>query len=346
MTDGSGDGPLARQALVVRDMGSRFVAAVLAAGERQLVRAPRIAALIADWPRDVAADALAMRFNAALHALARAGRDAALADLYCRLDGDFDGVIGTAMQRADAWIADWMRTPPQTNEVGRTAAIMAALMTLRRRFDMPCELRELGASAGLNLNLDRYAYDLGGQTAGDPASPVRVAPAWHGAAPDIRPIAIASARGVDLSPLDVRDAAACERLMAFVWADEPDRADRLAHALDIARARPPVVDTGDITTWLPAMLAAPQAGGVCRTIVHSMALQYLDAGNRMAVEQAFVHAGARADADRPLARIGFEWTEARDAVQLCLTTWPDGVTRHLATCHAYGAWIDWHEKGA
>ena len=157
---------------------------------------------------------------------------------------------------------------------------------------------------------------------------------------------MASARGVDLSPLDVTDAAACERLMAFIWADEADRAERLAQALRIARAHPPVVDTGDITRWLPTMLAAPQAAGVCRTIVHSMALQYLDASGHAAVERAFAEAGARANADRPLARIGFEWTAARDAVHLCLTIWPDGVTRHLATCHAYGAWIDWHDTGA
>ena len=32
----------------------------------------------------------------------------------------------------------------------------------------------------------------------------------------------------------------------------------------------------------------------------------------------------------------------RREVQLKLTCWPSGRTRHLATCHAYGAWIDWH----
>ncbi len=339
-------GPLARQALAVRDMGSPFVAAVLAAGERQLARAPRTAARIAGWPRDAAADAVAMRFNAALHALARAGHDPALSALYATREGDFDRVIGATLASADAWIADWMGTPPQTNEVGRTAAIMAALMALRERFDMPVELRELGASAGLNLNLHHYAYDLGGCTAGNAGSPVKVAPAWHGPAPVVRPITVASTRGVDLNPLDVHDAAACERLMAFVWADEPDRAERLAAALRIARAHPPVLDTGDIAAWLPVMLDAPQPAGVCRTIVHSMSLQYLDGAARAGVEQAFARAGARADADRPLARVGFEWTEARDAVHLNLTTWPDGRTRHLATCHAYGAWIDWHEKGA
>ena len=335
-------GPLGRQAAAVREMGSGFVAAVLEAAERQLYRAPRSAARIAAWPRDVAADALAMRFNAALHALARGGTMPALATLYRDQEGDFDGIIGAALAMADDVIVEWMRDPPQTNEVGRTAAIMAALMVARMHHDLPCELRELGASAGLNLNLDRYAYDLGGRAVGCPGSPVRVAPEWRGPPPAVRPVEIVSARGVDLRPLDVTDAAACARLMAYIWADQHDRAERLAEALAIARARRPQVDVGDIAVWLPERLAAPQSDGRCRTIVHSMALQYLDPIRRQTVEGAFRDAGARATATRPLARIAFEWTAPRDAVHLSLTVWPDGATHHLATCHAYGAWIDWH----
>lgn len=339
-------GPLGRQAIAVRAMGSAFVAAILEAGERQLARAPQTAALIAAWPRDAAEDALAMRLNGALHALARAGDYPALSALYAARDGDFDHAVGQAMAAADARIATWMRTPPQTNEVGRTAAIMAALMVLRDAVAMPVDLLELGTSAGLNLNLDRYAYDLGGTQVGATGSRVRVAPAWHGPAPRARPIVIRSARGVDLRPLDVSDARARERLMAYVWADEPDRAERLAEALGIARAHPPQVEQGDIAHWLPAVLATDQDAGICRVVMHSMALQYLDAGARAAVEQAFRDAGARATARRPLARIGFEWTSARDAVHLSLTVWPDGTTQHLATCHAYGAWIDWHHATA
>lgn len=336
-----GEDILARQYIVVRALGSGFVAAILAAGARQLSRAPRTAALMADWPRDAAADALAMRFNAALHALARGGSMPALSALYRDLSGDFDTVIGTAMAEADEFIADWMRDTPQTNEVGRSAAIMAALLVLRERHDLPCELLELGASAGLNLHLDRYGYDLGGRRIGPTDAPVHVAPTWRGSAPRMGDIEIVSACGVDLNPIDVDDPAACARLMAYVWADEPERADRLAQALAIARDAPPCVERGDIATWLPARLAMPQAAGTCRTVIHTMALQYLDTVDAAAVEAAFQTAGARATDARPLARIGFEWTASRDAVHLSLTSWPGGDTQHLATCHAYGSWIDW-----
>ncbi len=337
--------PLTRQAAAVAAMGSPFVATVLETCARQIHRAPRTAALIAGWPRDTASDALAMRLNAALHALALRGTMPALSAFYAARWGDADRVIGEALAAADAFIAGWMRETPQTNEVGRAAAIMAALMVLRDAHDMPCELLELGSSAGLNLTLARYSYDLGGVTAGDPLSAVRIAPAWHGGTPPACPVAIVGARGVDRHPLDPRDADARERLMAHVWADQADRAARLGHALDMARTDPPRVDHGDIADWLPRRLAEPQAAGVCRVVFHSMALQYLDEPARAQVDDLIAGHGRRATADRPLARIGFEWTQARDAVHLTLTCWPDGRPRHLATCHAYGAWIDWHGGG-
>jgi hypothetical protein len=334
--------PFHDQATAVRGMGSPFVAAVLDAVGRQISRAPLTCALVADWPRDEAADALAMRVAGALHALARSGEDAALTGLYRERVGDMDRVIGDALARADAFVAQWIGDPPQTNEVGRTAATMAALMVLRRRFPVPVELLELGASAGLNLNLAHYAHDLGGVAAGDPTSPVRVAPEWRGSLPVAAPVEIASARGVDLHPLAVTEPHARDRLMAFVWPDDAARAHRLTAALRLARDVPPHVDRGDVVEWLPARLAEPQPEGTARVIVHSMVMQYLSPGARTAVDGAMDAAGARADSTRPLARIAFEWTPARDAVRLRLTSWPDGRTVDLATCHAYGAWIEWH----
>jgi hypothetical protein len=72
-----------------------------------------------------------------------------------------------------------------------------------------------------------------------------------------------------------------------------------------------------------------------------MVLQYLTDDERQVVEETIAGAGARATRERPLARISFEWTPSRDEVQLCLTLWPTGEKRMLATCHAYGDWIDW-----
>src|SRR4051812_46736171 len=72
---------------------------------------------------------------------------------------------------------------PQTNEVGRSAVLMSGLLVLAETFPQPVELLELGASAGLNLVLDRYGYELGGVGAGDPASELQLKPEWKGPQP-------------------------------------------------------------------------------------------------------------------------------------------------------------------
>ena len=337
-------GELRRQAEVARTIGSPVVAAVLESGARQLMHAPLTAAVFAGWPGDRAAAALAMRFNAALHALARRDTPARLGALYRGEHRDVDGAIGEALVAHDAFIAEWMQHTPQTNEVGRAAAILAALKVVRTRFDLPVELLEIGSSAGLNLNLHRYAYDLGGVAAGDPASPVRIAPDWFGPPPPDVPVELAAARGVDLAPLDPADAATCERLMAFVFVDQAARSRRLESALALARRWPPRVERGDAVTWLSERLVEPAPRGRCRAIVHSMVTQYLGAQARAELDAAIAAAGATATNDQPLVRIGFEWTEDRVAVLLTLTSYPAGEVQVLGECHPYGAAISWYAR--
>ncbi|MFN3820143.1 DUF2332 domain-containing protein [Blastomonas sp.] len=336
-----GRSELRRQAQRARLLGSPFVAEVLAAAERQLAYAPRTAALIGNWQGDAAAAALGLRLNSAVHALARRGTPPVLQALFNHCHNDFDAALATVFQTEDRFIANWMRNPTQTNEVGRAAALAAALMVVRQETGMPAALIEVGASCGLNLNLDLYGYVLGGTVAGNTTSQVLIAPVWSGSAPPSQPLEIVSARGVDLNPLDPRDAATRERLMAYVWADQPRRTNRLEQALDIARHAVPDVECADARPWLAERLAEPQAAGTCRVVIHSMVVQYFTRAERKAFGRMFREAGQRADAKRPLARIAFEWNLTRRQVHLTLTLWPQGSTRLLAVCHPYGDWIDW-----
>lgn len=341
-----GRAELLRQSAIARELGSRFVGDVLAAAWRQLDRAPRLAELIAHWPGDPAAAAMAMRLNAGLHALARRGAIADLSALYSGLHANFGRAIGAGLEAGEATILEWMDHPTQTNEVGRSAAFMAALMTLARSADMPFELLEFGASAGLNLSLDRYAHDLGGVSAGTAGSPVRIAPEWRGAAVAPAPVRIDSGRGVDLRPLRLEDPFTRERLLSYIWADQPERADRLCHAIALNRANPPRIERASAAPWLAYQLSQPQRDGVCRVVMHSMVLQYLPEAERRGTLTTIMAAGARATAKRPLAWLGLEWNSDRTEVQLRLTRWPGeggeaGTSRILAICHAYGSWIDW-----
>ena len=338
-------GEFERQAIIARGMGSEFVAEVLEAGKRQLYRAPLTARLIEDWQGDRGAAAVALRFNGALHALARRGATPALAAMYRDLDADPDEVLGEAMAQEDAFIADWMQGPPQTNEVGRAAAIMAALAVVTERFGHALELLELGSSAGLHLNMARYGYDLAGVRVGEAGSAVQLAPEWRGAPPpDVAP-AVASAWGVDVAPLDAADPATRERLLAYVWADDRARSARLERALDIAAAHPPRVDRADAPGWLRDRLGEEQAAGTTRVVFHSIVLQYLSPEGREAVRAAIEAAGAGATDERPLAWVSFEWDVARGAVELVARMWPGGGEPvRLAICQAHAAWIEWHGR--
>ena len=334
-------GELRHQAGIVRGLGSPFVAAVLEAGQRQLSRAPLTQTLIETWPGDPIDAALAMRFNAALHALARRNARPGLSALYRRHHDDFDGAIGEALVAEDAFIAAWMRHTPQTNEVGRAAAIAAALMVVQESFALPVELLEIGASCGLNLNLAHYGYDFAGVRAGVAESPVHVAPIWTGPPPIARSFSVVAARGIDLNPLSATDAKTRERLLSFVWADEPERAQRLEQALALAVVHPPRIGRGSAVPWLAQQLATPQDPDTCRVVFHSMVLQYMTLGDRDAIDAMIVAAGHRATPDRPIARISFERERAHAQVELTVTCWPGGAARLLATCHPYGNWINW-----
>lgn len=340
----SPESELTRQADRCRAMGSPFVADILEAADRQLFLAPLTEAAVRNWPGDSAAAAVALRVNGALHALARRGSPQSLAALYRREHEDFDGAVAVALSRSDQFIVDWIRHPTQTNEVARAAAIMSALMAAPLTRPMPFELLELGSSCGLNLNLDRYDYRLGSVRAGDPLSMVKIAPEWRGPLPPVRPVSIAAARGVDLQPLCASDGVDRERLLSFVWADQPARSKRLEQALKIAVAQKPRVDQGYAATWLEERLAEPQQAGRCRAVVHTMVLQYLDAGEREHLSAIMAKAGDKSSPDRPLIWIQFEWTQDRRAVELKLTSWPTGRSVVLATCHPYGDWLRWHDE--
>ena len=95
----------------------------------------------------------------------------------------------------DAALLPWLDGPPQTNEAGRSAGLMTGLLHLRARLGPRVELLEIGSSAGLNLLIDRYRFDLGGAIVGPDDAPVTIRPEWRGAPPAAAPIEIVSFAG-------------------------------------------------------------------------------------------------------------------------------------------------------
>lgn len=284
------------------------------------------------WSGDPIRDALPLRLVAPYHALCRAGKIAA-----------FDTVeaIRAATAAHDAWIADWLDGPPQTNEPARSATFMAALLMLADRFGLPFELLELGSSAGLNLLIDRYRYDLGGSVVGPEDSPVLIKPEWRGPPPPEADVRIASVRGVDIAPIDVTDAETAARLMAYVWIDAPERVARVETAIAMIGTKPVELVQGDAADWVERRLAEPRQPGTCRVLMHSVVWPYLDDSRRARIVAALEVAGGRATPDAPLAWVRMEWDSGHTPHRIRLRDWPGGEDRLLGNSHPHGAWIEW-----
>lgn len=299
---------------------------------------------VLDWRGDADpfADALPLRLTGGLHCLVRRGEAPALADAYPPRPLPGEERLWTAVRSALGHpdLAHWLDSAPQTNEVGRSAVLMAGLLAVADRFPRPVELLELGASAGLNLILDRYGYDLGGLLAGDPDSPLQLKPEWIGDRPPAARVEVAGRRGVDLNPLDPRRDG--ERLLAYVWPDQRRRLAQLEAALAVAAPDPPPVDRGDAADWIEARLAEPAAPGTTRVVLHSIAFQYFPGETKRRIAAAMATAGGAATGDSPLAWLRYEHDEADERITLRLRTWP-GQESLLAYCHAHGSVVHWVE---
>lgn len=296
---------------------------------------------------------------AAVHHLLLADPDAALARFYPNLGGSADGdpvpaFLAYCADHEDA-IRQLIATRlPQTNEVGRSAPLLAGLSQLEPG---PLGLLDVGASAGLNLRLDGYAYTDGhGQVLG--SSDVIIDCATTGARPgasgphglaDGLPV-LASRLGLDAAPVDLTDPASARWLEACVWPDQADRFERLRRAIALATSDPVEVRRGDAVDDLADALDA--LGAAHPVVTTSWVLSYLPVPR----QRDFVAALDRWGSGRQLSWV---WVEAPEVVpvlpvpaavagdprtMLGVSTWRDGVRsdRLLAQCHHHGYWLRWY----
>lgn len=298
-----------------------------------------------DWPGLSLEDAMPLRLAGGFHNLQLTGAEQRLAPIYAGELTDqteIDAVVLAVARDHDARLVAWFDGPPQTNEAGRSGGIMAQLLWLSVRLGPRFELLEIGASAGINTMLERFAFDLGGVRAGVPDSPLRIAPEWLGPPPPAAEVEIVSIAGCDVAPIDLTDAAQALRLKSYVWPDTPERLQRIDAAIAFARQKPPRLERAEAADWVEARLAEPQAQGVTRVLFHSIAWQYLPPASRDRIEAAMAAAGTRATAERPLAWVTVETNRATFRHELRCRFWPGGAEEALlGEAHAHGAWIAW-----
>lgn len=326
-------------------LGSPFTSRICRLCAERLRKSLPVAQYILDWPGDpsVKADSVPLRVAGALHYLARSGQTPKLRAQYPPNASDDDhlwSAINAALHDHADVVRRYLSSPPQTNEVMRSAALLPGLLEIAQRTGLPLHLYELGASAGLNLILDRYRYQFGDTIWGDAASPVKISPQWQGSAPPSHaPLDIRSRRGVDLHPIDLHDHEARERLLSYIWPDQSERLQRLDAAVSLWLRDPPLVERADAAQWLERSGITRAAAGTTRVLFHSISWSYFSETTQQRITQLMGNLGEHASDQAPLAWLRFELSTP--AAELRLKLWPAGGDVSLATGHPHGATIQW-----
>jgi hypothetical protein len=302
-------------------------------------------ARIANWPGSVIKDAMPLRLAGGLHDLFRRGIEPGLGAVYrgeLTDQGAIDALVGEIVARHDAALLPWFDGPPQTNEAGRSANFVAALHWLASRVVPKFEINEIGSSAGMNLLIDRYRYDLGGVVSGPDDAPITISPDWRGSLPPADAFTITSVRGCDLTPIDVRDERAADRLRAYIWPEMAERFTRMDAGIAMIRARGIDLVKADAADWVEGVLATPQTLGTTRVLMHSIVWQYLPSETQARISRAMESASVLATPECPLAWIALETNRDTFQHELMVRYWPQGgEMKVLGSAHAHGAWVEW-----
>jgi len=303
--------------------------------------------------READSGALALRFMASVHCLVLQGRAPELASFYPSVGGDAGSddkawqAFRRTLEQHAGELGDLVQRTCQTNEAGRSAALLGGFLMVARDTGLPLRIVEVGASAGLNLRWDRYHYRAGHRSWGDPASPVQLDDVYEGDhLPPFDVQATVTERiGCDLDPIDPVSEEGALALRSAVWADQVRRFRILDGALEVARGVPATVERADGSVWLPDRLAEP-AEGVATVVFHSVAMYHASLEARNRILTALEEAGARATERAPLAWLRMEGGYSYALLRLTphevwLTTWPGGEERRLATAGAHGKPVRW-----
>lgn len=337
-------------------IGSPLYAALLDRAAADVERGGVTWRVLAGHEHDPGPSALALRLLGAVHRLVLEGRAPALAAHYPSAGG------GPGTDATSVWSAfesvldehtDLLRREVgrgvQTNEVGRAGALAPAFLLVARQTGVrDLRVLEVGASGGLNLRWDAFAYRHRDTTWGDPASPVDLGDPFEDDDETVPPpfadvpttdVHVVERAGCDPNPIDVTTDEGALTLMSFVWPDQRRRFDDLRGGIEVARRVPATLDRSQAGPWVTARLS-DTAPGVATILYHSVVMQYLDDAGRASFIAAMNDAGSRATRDAPLAWVRFE--PARRLFEVRVTVWPDGPRdRLVAESGAHGRPVRW-----
>lgn len=324
------------QGVACEALGSPFMGRLMPMLGARLERGTPIADRVLNWSGDPSpsGDNVPLRLAGALHALKLDGL--ALGSVYPpnRVDDDtLWSAIQAAMHNHSERLLSWIGNAPQTNEVRRAAFLLPALVQLGKKYSLPVELLELGASAGLNMRCDQFWLKTPDGGIGNSNSQVILDPVWRNA-PDRGPLPeIVARKAVDLNPLNPADPLDQLRLKAYLWPDQLDRLKRTEEAIKIAQNVPIDMARGDAAAWTENALSEP-AHDRLRVLYHTVAWQYFPEETKDRIETALTAS------ESPVVRLSME-SDGGDGAALSMITYQEGKTRHLGRASFHGIWVDW-----
>ncbi|MBV9535431.1 MAG: DUF2332 domain-containing protein [Solirubrobacterales bacterium] len=233
----------------------------------------------------------------------------------------------------------------QTNEPARCATLLPVLA----RLPQPMALLEVGASAGLCLLPDRYAYEYD-RAVIEPSMPSRaVAPRFSCRASARTPlprrnVEVAWRAGLDRRPLNLSSDDDVRWLEALVWPGEEYRIPRLRAAIEVARAHPPRLVVGDLRTDVKR-LAAEAPADVTLVVYHTAVLAYVgEAEQRAAFARSVAEIGGVWVANEGIESIPGAPRQpfGKPAREDAFLLWVDGEP--VAWTDSHGTWIDWQAR--
>jgi hypothetical protein len=343
------------QASACHALGSPFYGVLLQRLAKDILADGPTAAVLAGHEDDPGESALALRLMGAVHYMALTGDAPDVAAHFPSTGGDGDPAqawpaIVDLMRGAPLELAAGLRHAPQTNEVGRAAALFGALLAVGGPDPLPVRLFEIGASAGLNLRADRFCYRSADGHRYGPLSPVTLDPAFM-TLPTPAPglVHVVERRGSDTAPIDPLTREGAARLASFVWPDQHERMQRLRSAILVAGQYPAEIETCGAADLVDRI---EPADGHLTVLWHSVTLQYLDAAEKLRIAHRLNTIGAQASDIAPFAHLSFEprRLSAQGVRRYLVTaeTWPGGGSRAgdhhiLGEAPAHGIPVTWGE---
>lgn len=328
---------LRRQAAWCSELGSPLYASLLESSATDLEQGGPVWDVLEGFRDEPGTSALALRFLAAVHRLVLDDTLPELAKHYPSTGGDGDAatawpVFRNALVEQRERLRELISHGCQTNEVGRSAALIGGFLEVSHRSRLPLRILEIGASAGLNLRWDRYRYESVDGGWGDPNSPVQFVNVYEVPPPLNRSADVVERSGCDLHPLDPASEDGALTLRSSVWADQLHRLALLDGAIEIAATMPVEIERVDAADFLERRLAAPRSG-VATVVFHSVFLQYVSGEGRRRLAAVIESAERTAARDAPVFHLYLEPGETTFEVRL--------GNELLGTSQAHGTHVHW-----